>query len=126
MDLTDAQWAVLRPLIPTLRRRPDGRGHPWRDSRAGLDGILWTRKTGARWQDLPERYPPYQTGHRRCQPWVRAGGVERRLKAMAEEVRERGDVDLSEGFIEGTCVRANKGAAGWAPPSGARVARSWP
>jgi len=59
VDLTDAQWAVLEPLLPTPRRRPDGRGRPWRDPRDVLNGILWILKPGAPWQDLPRRYPPY-------------------------------------------------------------------
>src|SRR4249920_2045964 len=64
MDLTDAQWAILEPLFrPT--RRPDGRGRPWAETRAVLNGVLWILRTGAPWHDLPRRYPPYQTCHRR-------------------------------------------------------------
>jgi hypothetical protein len=32
VDLTDVQWAVLEPTFRP-RRRPDGRGRPWTDSR---------------------------------------------------------------------------------------------
>src|SRR5918999_3845063 len=73
MDLTDEQWDVLKLIIPAPPRRPDGRGRPWRDPRAVLNGILWILRTGAQWKDLPERYPPYQTCHRRFQHWVRSG-----------------------------------------------------
>jgi hypothetical protein len=38
-DLTDAQWALLDPLIPEPQRRKDGRGRPWRDRREVLSGI---------------------------------------------------------------------------------------
>ncbi|MCW5206216.1 transposase, partial [Desulfobulbus sp. F5] len=31
-------------------------------------------RTGAPWKDLPDRYPPYQTCHRRFQHWRKAGG----------------------------------------------------
>jgi transposase len=69
VDLTDEQWAVLEPLLPRRQRpRRTRRGRPWRDARAVLDGILWILRTGAPWADLPERYPPYQTCHRRFQP----------------------------------------------------------
>src|SRR5258708_15820661 len=44
MDLTEAQWQVLKPLL-TPKRRPDGRGRPWRDARAVLNGILWVLRT---------------------------------------------------------------------------------
>ncbi|HEY6615451.1 MAG TPA: IS5/IS1182 family transposase, partial [Vicinamibacterales bacterium] len=39
MDLTDAQWTVLEPLFRPARR-PDGRGRPWAETRAVLNGVL--------------------------------------------------------------------------------------
>jgi len=89
VDLTDDQWAVLAPLLPKPRRRPDGRGRPWRDRRDVLNGILWILKTGAPWPDLPRRYPPYQTCHRRYQAWIRAGVLDRVLYALAEDCRSK-------------------------------------
>jgi transposase len=126
MDLTDDQWAILQPLIPAPRRRPDGRGRPWRDAREVLNGILWILRTGAQWKDLPERYPPYQTCHRRFQQWVRSDVFERILQALATDLRERGGLDLSECFIDGTFVVAKKGGTVLERPSGAKVRRSWP
>jgi transposase len=58
MDLTDQQWTIIEPLFEE-KRRPDGRGRPWRDARAVLNGVLWVLRTGAPWHDLPDRYPPY-------------------------------------------------------------------
>jgi transposase len=84
MDLTDEQWEVLEPLIAHPPRRADGRGRPWRDPRDVLNGILWILRTGAPWHDLPERYPPYQTCHRRFQKWVEEGTLSRILEALAE------------------------------------------
>ena len=72
MDLTDAQWALLEPLFRP-KRREDGRGRPWQDTRAVLNGVFWVLRTGAPWHDLPRRYPPYQTCHRRFQQWQRSG-----------------------------------------------------
>src|ERR1700674_3315017 len=71
MDLTDAQWAVLEPLFRP-KRREDRRGRPWQDTRAVLNGVFWVLRTGAPWHDLPSRYPPYQTCHRRFQSWQRS------------------------------------------------------
>ena len=125
MDLTDEQWTILQPLIPEPPRRPDGRGRPWRDAREVLHGVLWILRTGAPWQDLPERYPPYQTCHRRFQQWVRDGTLEKVLQTLAADLRDRGGLDLSECFIDGTFVIAKKGAQGWEKPSGAKVQSSW-
>ena len=85
MDLTDAQWAVLEALLPKPRLRRDRRGRPWRDPRDVLNGILWILRTGAPWQDLPDRYPSYQTCHRRFQRWVDNGTLRGVLKALAAE-----------------------------------------
>jgi hypothetical protein len=54
-------------------------------------------------------YPPYQTCHRRFQRWVREGTLERVLAALAEYLRRRGALVLSECFIDGTVIAAKKG-----------------
>ena len=126
MDLTDEQWCVIQPLIPDLPRRPDGKGRPWKDSRVVMNGILWILRTGAPWYDMPDRYPPYQTCHRRFQQWVRTGVFEKVLQALATDLRDRGGIDLSECYIDGTFIVAKKGGTKLERPSrGARVRRSW-
>jgi len=124
-DLTEAQWALLDPLIPEPRRRKDGRGRPWRDRREVLNAILYILRTGAPWADLPERYPPYQTCHRRFQQWVRSGVMRGVLEALAEDLRVRGGFDLGEAFIDGTFSPAKRGAPVSGKPSVARGPRSW-
>jgi len=47
-ELTNEHWALMNPLIPELPRRIDGRGRPWRDARAVLNGCLWILRSGAR------------------------------------------------------------------------------
>ena len=109
MELTDAQWKILQPLLPKPRVRRDGRGRPWRDPRDVLNGILWVLRTGAAWHDLPDRYPSYQTCHRRFQYWVENGTMERVLTALARDLEQRGELDLTECFIDGTFASAKKG-----------------
>lgn len=98
---------------PRPLKRPDGRGKPRRDDCEILNGILWVMRTGAEWKDMPERYPPYQTCHRRFQEWVRPGTFEIILRTLVKDVKERGVLDLTECFIDGTIVIAKKGAKGW-------------
>ena len=125
MDFKDEQWANIEPLIPKPTRRADGRGRPWQDTRAVWNGILWILRTGAPWQDLPDRYPPYQTCHQRYQQWVKDGVFEKVLMTLAKDLKERGKLNVSECFIDGTFVIAKKGADGWEQPSGAKVRSSW-
>jgi transposase len=125
MNLTNAQWEIVGPLIPEPPRRPDGRGRPWRAAREVLDGILWILRTGTPWHDLPDRYPPYQTCHRRFQQWVRSRVFDTILHALATDLAECGGLDFSECFIDGTFVGAKKGALALAKPSAGRAPRSW-
>ena len=123
-DPGDAQWAFIEPLLPPLPRRPDGRGRPWRDSRDVLNGILWILRTGAPWSEMPDRYPPYQTCHRRFQQWRKAGVMDRLVDVLTRDLERRGEVDMSECFIDGSFSAAKKGAPGSARPSAERVVKS--
>ena len=125
MDLKDEQWAIVEPLLPKPPRRGDGKGRPRVDDRANLNGILWILRTGAPWHDMPDRYPPYQTCHRRFQEWVEQGVFEQVLRALVQDVKERGGLDLTECFIDGSFVIAKKGVLEWEKPSGAKVQSSW-
>ena len=124
MDLTEAQWAKLKSLLAP-KRRSDGRGRPWRDVRAVLNGILWILRTGAPWHDLPDHYPPYQTCHRRFQQWQRDGTLDLLLHALAEDLRARGKLDLSETFIDASFSSAKKGALLSARLAEEKAVKSW-
>lgn len=124
MHLSDAQWEVVKPLLRE-KVRSDGRGRPWREARAVLDGVLWILRTGARWQDLPRQYPPYQTCHRRFQQWVREGRLERILRVLAEDLLARGALDLEEAFIDASFSSAKKGAIVLVQRAAEKGPRSW-
>jgi transposase len=99
-DLTDVQWEQIRPLVEFGQaRRVDNRGRPWRDARQVLNGMLWVLRTGAPWHDLPTRYGPYQSCHRRFQHWQRSGVLNGILWALAEDLLARGQLGLEEAFI---------------------------
>ena len=69
-------------------------GHPRRDSRQVLNGILWIMRTDAPWSEDPDRHPPYQTCRRRFQQWRGADVMDRLLEALARELEGRGEIDL--------------------------------
>ena len=123
MDLTDAQWAILKPLLRLPQTRV--RGRPWRDGQAVLNAVLWVLRTGAPWHDLPSRYPPYQTCHRRFQQWRRDGTFTGVLTALAEDLRDRGKLDLSETFIDASFSSAKKGALLSARLAEEKAVKSW-
>lgn len=125
MDLTEQQWSVVEALLPKDQTRADKRGRPWSDRRKVLNGALWILRTGAPWQDLPARYGPYQTVHRRFQNWVRAGVIEQVLLALADHLKEAGGLDLKECYVDGTFVPAKKGGAWSGRPNVGKAPKSW-
>jgi transposase len=123
-ELTDEQWALIASLFEKTDEIQT-RGRPPRSAREVMNGVLWILRSGARWQDLPERFPPYQTCHRRFQEWVKDGRLKKVLETLARDLLKRGKLDLSETFIDGTFVSAKKGASKWERPSGAKARSSW-
>jgi hypothetical protein len=75
-------------------------------------------------RELPEKYPPFQTCHRRFQQWVRSGKLEEMLRLLARLLHEQGKLNLEEAFVDATFASAKKGASPLAPRGGARAGRS--
>jgi len=122
MDMPDKQWVMIEALFSV----PEGViGRPYRSSREVVNGILWVMRTGAPWKDLPERYPPYQTCHRRFQAWCKDGVFQEALRVLAQDLEERGEIDMSECYIDGTFAPAKKGAMELVKRSAERGPRSW-
>lgn len=84
---------------------------PWRDNRAAFNGILWILRAGASWADVPDRYPSYQTWHRRFQHWVRSDMLRSILEVLSYTRPEEGYLDLQEAFIGGRFFPAKQGGA---------------
>ena len=79
MELTEAEWARLAPLLPPRRPRT---GRPRNDHRAVLGGILWVLRNRASWRDMPERFGNYNTAYKRYRLWSDTGLWERLLQVL--------------------------------------------
>ena len=100
-DLTDFEWSVIEPLLPTGRPGPERK-----DDRLVLNGIFWVLRSGAPWRDLPERYGPYTTVYNRFNRWRKAGVWDRLMDAISEAYD--GDIQM----IDSSVVRVHQHAAG--------------
>jgi len=118
---------VIRLFIPDteVERTSEKGGRPWRDPRDVLNGILWLLRTGAPWADLPRRCPPPQTCHRRYQKWVKEGVLEAVLNGLAENLRIRGKLDLTEAYVDGSHAGAKRGVLLLGSLAAAKRPRSW-
>ena len=122
-ELTDEQRELVEPILRPPRRE-DNRGRPWHDTRAVLNGVLWILGSGAQWAEMPAKYPPYQTCHRRFQQWIGEGRLVEVLRLLARQLHARGKLNMDEAFVDATFASAKKGASPSVRPSVARARRS--
>ena len=104
---------VVKPLFDKAEAKNTKRGRPLQDTRAVLNGVLWILRTGAPWKDLPERYPPYQTCHRRFHSWVRSGFFQELTRLLVDDLFKRRKMDIRGTFIDGTFCPSKKGPSCW-------------
>jgi transposase len=107
-DLTDAQWAVLEPLLPAGRKpgRP-----PKQPKRQLINGIRWRVRAGAPWRDVPAVYGPWQTVYGLFRRWQRDGTWRRVLTGL--QVRADAAALITwDVSVDSTVARAHQHAAG--------------
>ncbi len=87
-DLTDAQWALLEPLL--REREPEGPGRPATVAlREVVNALLYLKQTGCPWRYLPHDLPPRSTVHYYFEKWTAEGTWEEALRRLREQVRRR-------------------------------------
>src|SRR6516162_5367648 len=85
-DLTDAQWAVLQPLIPPPR--PGGRPRK-ADIREVVNALFYHTREGGGWRALPHDFPPWKTVYNYFQWWTADGTWQKILDALRPRVRAK-------------------------------------
>src|SRR5260221_9616390 len=84
-DVTDAEWALIEPHMPTVKRL----GRPREtELRAVLDAILYIARTGCQWRMLSKDCPPFTTVRGYFYAWRDDRLVE--LNNLALLLEERG------------------------------------
>ena len=79
-DVTDEEWAFVKPYLTLMREDAPQREH---DLREVFNGLRWIVKTGAQWRMMPNDLPPWHTVYQQTQRWMKAGVFE----AMAHDLR---------------------------------------
>ena len=123
-ELTDEQWLLIEDLFPETPVGPKG-GRPVVASRPCVEGILWILRSGARWKDMPGRFPSATTCWRRHRAWTRAGIWEKAWARLVRRLDREGRVDREESFADGTFSSAKKGGERLARRNAARAPRLW-
>ena len=91
-DLTDAEWAIVEPMIPPARHGGRKRSVNVREVLNGIFYVLWT---GCQWKALPKDLPPKSTVHDYLELWNWDGTLERIHHALYVAAREQAGRDAS-------------------------------
>ena len=106
-DVTDAQWAVIEPLLP----KKYVRGRPRTvDLREVLNGIFYASRTGCAWLMIPHDLPPGNTCWSYFRKWRNDGTWERIMNALREMGREDDgrDATPSAAIIDSQSVKTTE------------------
>ena len=85
-DLTDSEWALIAPMIPSAKR--GGRKREV-DVREVINGLIYVLETGCPWRHLPKDFPPKSTVHGYFDLWAWDGTLERMHEALYLALREK-------------------------------------
>lgn len=106
-DTTDAEWALIAPLMPERRRL----GRPREvDLRAVVNAILYILATGCQWRALPKDVPPRSTIQGYFYRW-RDDGTWHRINdefVLRARLRDRRNAVPSAGVIDSQSVKTTE------------------
>jgi putative transposase len=101
-QLREEQWARIETVLELQR----GAGRRGIDDRNFIEAVLWWRRTGVPWRDLPSEFGSWKTVFNRFDRWSKRGKWMRLFEAL------RTDPDNEWHSLDSTINRAHQHAAG--------------
>ena len=104
-DLTDDEWALVKPLIPPAKR---GGNRRHVDEREIVDELMYILSTGCQWRALPKDLPPRSTVYDYFDLWSWDGTLDRLHHALYVKCREQAGREASPtaAIIDSQSVKA--------------------
>ncbi len=102
LQLSDEQWLKIEAFLEADYTV----GEPGADDRNFIEAVLWWRRAGAPWRDLPAEFGPWKTVFNRFDRWSRNGKWDRMFRAL------RTDMDDEWHSLDSTINRAHQHSAG--------------
>ncbi len=123
-DLTDAEWALVEPLIPPAKR---GGGKRSVNMREVVNGLMYVLSTGCQWRALPKDLPARSTVNGYFVLWDYDGTLERIHHELYVKCREQAAraASPSAAIIDSQSVKsAEKGGLALTAQASTRARRS--
>src|SRR5271168_2161207 len=106
-DLSDAEWAIIEPLIPGCT----GAGRPRKTNlREVINAIFYLLRTGCAWRHLPHDFPPPGTVYDYFSSWSRKGTLKHIHDTLRRQVRVQAgrNEEPSASCIDSQSVKTNE------------------
>ena len=91
-DLTDAEWSLVKPLIPRAKRGGNKRTVNVREV---VNGLMYVLSTGCQWTAIPKDLPPRSTVNGYFKRWQHDRTLDRLHHALYVACREQAGCDAS-------------------------------
>lgn len=106
-DLTDAEWAVIKPLMPSRKTTGRPRTTLLRDV---FDAILYMATTGCQWRMLPNDFPSVSTVRGYFYTWRNDGLLDEMNRKLVEVARlaEGRKAQPTAGIIDSQSVKTTE------------------
>ena len=123
-DVTNAEWALVEPLIPPAKRGGRKRSVNVREVLNAIFYVLWT---GCQWKALPRDLPPRSTVWEYLDLWEWDGTLGRIHHALYVEVREKAGREASPptAIIDSQTAKGAVKGGLHSTPQGMMPARRW-
>jgi transposase len=83
-DVTDAEWEIIAPMIPSQRQGGRRRETDMRDV---MNAVRYVLRTGCQWRQLPKDFPPRSTVYNYFWEWTRYGVLDHIHHMLLVKVR---------------------------------------
>lgn len=121
-DLSDAEWALISPLIPPAKR---GGGKRTVNLREVVNGLMYVLSTGCQWRAIPKDLPPRSTVNGYFSLWDYDGTLDRIHHALYVQCREQATREASPtaAIIDSQSVKSAEKGGHISIPAASTLAR---
>jgi transposase len=108
-DLSEAEWAIIEPVLPTPAWQQGRGGRPGQHCRRDIvDAIRYLVKEGITWRAMPVDFPPWPTVYSCVAAWQASGATRQMHDELRDQLRVAAgrDPEPTAAIVDSQSVRA--------------------